>query len=75
MYEGRGKGEVGRRKGSRYEVMGKDGNGRKSEGGGWAVVPFSVSPKKTGRREPGIIHSKSCRLPVPRSGATNQIAE
>ena len=27
---------------------GEDGNGRKREGGGWAVVPFLVSPKKQG---------------------------
>ena len=39
------------------------------------VVP-RLSPRKNGgRREPGNIGVKSCRLPVPVSGGTNQIAE
>ena len=31
--------------------------------------------KNGGRREPGNIRGKSCRLPAPCSGGTNQIAE
>ena len=57
-----------------YEGRGKtEMGGSVREGGG--RYSHSRSPKKTRRREPGIIHSKSCRLPVPRSGGTNQIAE
>ena len=33
-----------------------------------------TSSKNGGRREPGNIHEKSCRLPVPGSGGANQIA-
>ena len=45
------------------------------------VVPIDLasSPgsllKNGGRREPGNICRKSCQLPVPGSGGTNQIAE
>ena len=39
-----------------------------------ASSPGSLSSKKR-RREPGYICRKSCRLPVPCSGGTHQIAE
>ena len=41
---------------------------------GPSLVP-RLSPQKRGRREPGNIQGKSCQLPPPWSGSTNQIAE
>ena len=45
----------------------------------YLVSPASLIPRlsliKKRRREPGYICRKSCRLPVPCSGGTNQIAE
>ena len=43
-------------------------------GEGVASSPGSLL-KNGGRREPGNIRGKSCRLPAPCSGGTNQIAE
>ena len=40
-----------------------------------SLVPRLFPKKKRGRKEPGNIHRKSCRLPLPCSGGTNQIAE
>ena len=45
----------------------------------WAQGTLVTSPgsllKNGGRREPGNIRRKSCRLLPPCSGSTNQIAE
>ena len=56
--------------------------------GDWRFIkecPYQAKPqvasspgsllKSRGRREPGNIRGKSCRLPAPCSGGTNQIAE
>ena len=40
-----------------------------------SLVPRLSPQKRGGRREPGNIRGKSCRLPAPCSGGTNQIAE
>jgi len=43
----------------------------------WIILARASPPTTPNgrRREPGNIRVKSCRLPAPESGGTNQIAE